>query len=414
MKVWYEAVMPTSARSAALAVVLLACGPSGRGPAATRAARSNAPMTTFRDDLTFLEQHGEPIVLTGDGGAKVALSAEYQGRVMTSGVGEQGRSLGWINRAFIASKKTGTPFDNFGGEDRFWLGPEGGQFGLYFAPGAKFEFDAWQTPHALQEGAWQIAAKDTRAVTFKRSMRVTNWSKSVFDVDVVRTVRLLDKGDARRHLGITTDAPLVAYESDNAITNAGEAAWTKNSGLLSIWILAMYAPASDARVVIPFEPDAEGPIVNDAYFGKVPPERLDVRPKQNVVVFVGDGEHRSKIGLGPHRAKNVLGSYSAEAKLLTVIHYDRPSADAPYVNSMWEQQKDPYAGDVVNSYNDGPPAPGKPPLGGFYELETSSPGLALAPGESARHTHRTFHWLGEPSELEPIATQVLGVSLSAL
>ena len=26
---------------------------------------------------------------------------------------------------------------------------------------------------------------------------------------------------------------------------------------------------------------------------------------------------------------------------------------------MWETQKDPYGGDVVNSYNDGPTEPGK-------------------------------------------------------
>ncbi len=148
-------------------------------------------MTTFADDLAFLEKHGKPIVLSGEGGARVALSAEYQGRVMTSGVGEKGRSLGWINHAFIEARKTGTQFDNFGGEDRFWLGPEGGQFGLYFPPGAKFEFDAWQTPHSMQEGAWEIAAEDARKVTFARSMKVTNWSKTTFDVDVVRTVRLL-------------------------------------------------------------------------------------------------------------------------------------------------------------------------------------------------------------------------------
>jgi hypothetical protein len=30
-----------------------------------------------------------------------------------------------------------------------------------------------------------------------------------------------------------------------------------------------------------------------------------------------------------------------------------------YVNSMWEDQKEPFSGDVVNSYNDGPTATGK-------------------------------------------------------
>jgi hypothetical protein len=81
---------------------------------------------------------------------------------------------------------------------------------------------------------------------------------------------------------------------------------------------------------------------------------------------------------------------------------------------MWEHQKEPFAGDVLNSYNDGPPAPGKPTLGGFYELETSSPALALAPGASAEHTHRTFHFVGEKGSLDRIAKAALGVSLDAV
>jgi hypothetical protein len=79
---------------------------------------------------------------------------------------------------------------------------------------------------------------------------------------------------------------------------------------------------------------------------------------------------------------------------------------------MRELQKEPYAGDVVNSYNDGPPAPGKPPLGGFDEIETSSPAAELAPGRDMVHTHRTFHFVGEPDALDPIARKVLGVSLA--
>lgn len=369
-------------------------------------------MTTFEDDLAFLSAHGRPIVLSGEGGGVIAVSAEHQGRVMTSGVARSGRSLGWINRSFIAAGKTGTPFDNFGGEDRFWLGPEGGQFGLYFAPGAPFEFDAWQTPHELQEGAWTVAASDASSVTLTRRMKVQNWSGTSFDVDVTRTVRLLGRRDVTARLGVEAPPSLVAYESENRVTNAGRERWSDDTGLLSIWILAMYAPAADARVVIPFEKDGEGPVVNDDYFGKVPPDRLEVRREDGVILFFADGKERGKIGLSPSRAKDVLGSYSAEAELLTIVQYDRPRAPgARYVDSAWKRQADPFAGDVVNSYNDGPPGPGKPPLGGFYELETSSPALALAPGESATHTHRTFHFVGARAVLDPIARRVLGTAL---
>jgi len=208
----------------------------------------------------------------------------------------------------------------------------------------------------------------------------------------------------------------VAFETVNTITNKGASAWTRDTGLPSIWILAMFAPSADARVIVPFEtgPQTHGtPIVNDAYFGKVAADRLVVHEDKGFLVFACDGKERGKIGVGPARAKPMLGSYSAQEKLLTVVQYDRPKAvSPPYVNSMWEKQKLPFRGDVVNSYNDGSPGPGKPPLGGFYEIETSSPGAELAPGQSLAHTHRTFHLVGEPAALEPLAQKMLGVSLA--
>ena len=84
------------------------------------------------------------------------------------------------------------------------------------------------------------------------------------------------------------------------------------------------------------------------------------------------------------------------------------------MNSMWEIQKEPFQGDVVNSYNDGPPAPGQPPLGPFYELETSSPALALAPGARHTHVHRTFHFVGSEAELDRLARATLNIGLADL
>ena len=83
----------------------------------------------------------------------------------------------------------------------------------------------------------------------------------------------------------------------------------------------------------------------------------------------------------------------------------------PYVNSMWEMQKDPSGGDVVNSYNDGPTEPGKPALGGFYEIETSSPAAALAPGAKLVHVHDTVHFAaGKGTQgMNTIASKVLGL-----
>jgi hypothetical protein len=81
---------------------------------------------------------------------------------------------------------------------------------------------------------------------------------------------------------------------------------------------------------------------------------------------------------------------------------------------MWEIQKRPFGGDMVNSYNDGPPAPGKKPLGPFYEIESSSPAAHLAPGQTIVHVHRTIHVQGPKAELEKIAQKQFGVGLDEI
>ena len=402
---------------AALATALLQATPP---PAPTPPPVPPARTATFAEDVAFLEKHGRLHVLATPGGARVATSAQYQGRVMTSAVELHGRSLGWINRPFIEAGRTGTAFDNYGGEDRLWLGPEGGPFALFFAPGKPFTFANWRTPAALQEGEWEAREASPDRIVFTRSMAVTNYAGRRFTIEVERKVRLLLDVAVAARLGVNLEAARgegtkwVAFETLNRITNRGHEAWTHEKGLVSIWILAMYAPSKDAHVVVPIDGGALGPVVNDAYFGKVPPARLAVRREEGHVLFKADGEMRSKIGVGPDRARNVLGSYSASARLLTIVSYDKPRAAQDYVNSMWEKQKEPFAGDVVMSYNDGPVEPGQPSLGGFYELETSSPAAALDPGQALAHVHRTFHVVGEPAELDVISSKVLGVPLAKI
>ncbi|MEI9942256.1 MAG: DUF6786 family protein [Pseudomonadota bacterium] len=371
---------------------------------------------TFEEDVAFLSQHGPIKVLSSANGGRIAVSAQYQARVMTSAVGAGKGSLGFINRQFIEARQTGTAFDNYGGEDRFWLGPEGGQYGLYFPASKPFSFEFWQTPHELQEGAWQIREESPTSITYAHAFSVANYEQRIFKVAVERKLSLLSAEQASQQLGMVLPPSLswVGFSSMNELTNTGSDPWQEQSGLLSVWILGMFAPVAGTQVIVPFETAGAGEIVNDRYFGKVPAERLLINEQKGFLAFRADGQYRSKIGLGPTRAKRALGSYSDPAHLLTLVLYTKPSGTTRYVNSMWERQATPYAGDVVNSYNDGPPAPGKPPLGGFYEVESSSPAAALAPGESLTHEHQTYHFSGPRADLEALARRVLGVSLSDL
>jgi hypothetical protein len=393
-----------------LSILTAACAKPAEAP------RSQAVL--FKNDIDFLTKYTKVVVLSDeDGNAQVAVNPDLQGRVMTSTAGgPDGPSFGWINRELLASGVNNVHMNAFGGEDRFWLGPEGGQFSIFFKKGDPFDLDHWFTPPAVNEGSFDVVSRQEGAVRFKKAIRLVNYSDVVFDLVVDRSVKLLG-GPEVAALGIAVpgDVKMVAFQSDNTVTNTGTNTWTKDTGLLSIWILGMFNPSPATTIVIPFKPGPEtelGPAVNDAYFGKVPAGRLIV--KDGVLFFSGDGAFRSKIGLSPKRAKPFAGSYDAANHVLTLVHLTLPENVIDYVNSMWKVQEDPFAGDVVNSYNDGPASPGAKPLGPFYELESSSPAAALAPGASIRHVHTTMHFQGDEKSLDTIARKALGVGIKEI
>jgi len=376
---------------------------------------------TFTEDVAFLQKVTKAVVLES-GDARIVVVPEYQGRVMTSTVGgKDDLSFGWLNYDLIQKGIDKTKKEHiypFGGEDRFWLGPEGGQYAVFFKPGTKFVFDDWYTPALIDTEPFELGRQTADRAVFTRDFELQNYSGTKFKGSIQRTIRVLDSAGMERALGMAVPAGVraVGYTSRNELKNTGEEAWKKETGLLSIWILGMYKPSAKTTVAIPFKsgPESElGPKVNDAYFGKVPAEKLVV--KDDILFFSGDGTTRSKIGISPKRSKAIAGSYDAARKVLTLVSYREPRGEvAGYVNSMWEQQKDPYGGDVLNSYNDGPAKPGAKPLGPFYELETSSPAAALQPGESIRHTQRTFHFQGDEAALDAIAVPLLGVKVSEI
>lgn len=374
---------------------------------------------SFGDDVAFLKKHTDVVVLSDKQGvAKVAVTASYQGRVMTSTAGgDNGLSFGWINRELIESGKFLPHMNAFGGEDRFWLGPEGGQFSIFFAKGAKFELADWYTPAVIDTLPFKLVSESRSRAKYAAEFGLTNYSGTQFQVAVNREVRLLDAATAWKKLGVkpAEGVNLVGFETDNQIKNVGKNTWKKDTGLLSIWILGMYNPSPSATIVVPIKPGSEselGKKVTSDYFGEVPPERLVV--KDNVIFFSADGKCRSKIGINPRRSKSVLGSYDADNKVLTVVQFSQPAGVTDYVNSLWKLQDNPYGGDTANCYNDGPPSPGAKPLGPFYELESSSPAAALAPGKKFAHVHRTIHLSGPESALDPVARAMLGVSIAEI
>ena len=372
---------------------------------------------TFQNDVEFLRKHMDVVVLSDKSArAQIAIAPSLQGRVLTSTAsGLAGDSYGWINRGLIASGQTLEHINAYGGEDRFWIGPEGGQFSVFFEKGVPFDLEHRFTPAAIDTEPFGLVSQDGRKLVLCKDIRLKNYSGGTFELRVDREIRVLERSEVSTALGIepVPEVRVVGFESRNTMMNSGTAPWKPETGLLSIWIIGMFNPSPATTIVVPFVSgdDAQlGPVVNDAYCGKVPENRLV--KGDGVLFFSGDGQYRSRIGLSALRAKPILGSYDAQRKVLTIVQYNKPSSARDYVNSMWELQDEPYKGDVVNAYNDGSPTPEAKPLGPFYELETSSPAAKLGVGGSITHIHRTIHLTGPEEALDPICRKLLGVALA--
>ena len=389
-----------------LIIVWMACNEPQPGKAVEYAKGS------YGYDAAFLKKHlDNTIELWNEDGARVLLTADYQGRVMTSTAnGDSGNSAGWINYDLIATGKFRDQFNPVGGEERLWIGPEGGQYSFYFKKGDSFNINNWQVPPIIDTVAYQVTHSDSTSVEFSQKAVVTNYSGTEFNIFINRNVRLLDKAALHTRLQTIVPAGLtwVAYETENTIKNMGENAWKKESGLLSIWLLGMFTPSEETVTIVPFHnrKDVKS-FITDNYFGQIPADRLIT--KDSVLLLKCDGKHRSKLGLSPAIAKPFAGSFDFKRNILTIIFFDiDPNGD--YVNSKWELQKQPYKGDVVNAYNDGPLEDGSQ-LGPFYELESSSAARALQPGETQTYRQTTCHFEGDYATLKALAANLLGADL---
>jgi acetyl esterase/lipase len=401
-------------------LVVLATGP-------VMGAESKGDSMSYGEACRFLSHHTLLLDL-GDGrGGHVAVCPQWQGRVMTSTCdGPAGPSFGFINREFIEAGQPNPHFANYGAEDRMWLSPEGGPFSLWFTPGAEQKLANWYTPPALNEGGFEVlrTPPQSPSLFMSRRMHLENASGTPFDLTATREVRMLKRADLVDLFGEPAVAgmsgpgvKMVGYETVNTILNQGPP-MTKPKGLVSIWVLGMLNAGPQNVVIVPYRPGDEadlGPVVKSDYFGPVPPDRLKITPQ--AILFRGDGHYRAKLGTSQKRARNVLGSIDFAGGVLTLVQFtmsDDPTRQ-DYLNNAWQvPQAKPYVGDVANTYNDGPPEPGKKGLGPFYEIESLSPTRALGTGESLVHHHRTLHIQADPAILARLAKEILGVDLATV
>jgi hypothetical protein len=368
---------------------------------------------TFGYDLNFLNENDSVVVLkSNDGSSQLALSPKYQAKVFTSTAeGLDGKSFGWVNyKAF--GKPLDAHMNAYGGEDRLWLGPEGGKFSLYFKKGDSMVFDNWHTPAGIDSESWNLIKSDGKKAILDKEMELQNYAGTNLKIKLERDVEILEKDNIEKVLNISLAGKVssVAFKTQNTITNSGTNEWTEKTGAPCIWSLDMFSPSPKTVIVIPYIESAAGKVATTDYFGEIAKDRITY--KNGILLFKADGKSRGKLGIPPGRVKNVAGSYAADQNVLTITMFDINNK-AKYLNQEWTPDKDPFTGDAMNAYNDGPLADGSQ-MGPFYELESVSPPTFLKPGEKYTHMHSVFHFTGDKTALNEIAVKVLGVSLDEI
>ncbi len=396
----------------ALAMTIFSCNQSGK-----KDKNNHFEKGSFGYDLKFLKKQDSNLVLLKNeaGNAQVIVSPKYQAKVFTSTAeGLDGHSFGWVHYPAF-SGPVDEHMNAYGGENRFWLGPEGGIYSLFFKPGKEMVFKNWHTPPAYDSESWSLSSqKKGTSVTMHKDMSLLNYRGSNLSIGVDRKIALLNKNEIEQQLGITTNdsVSMVGYETDQSITNTGDFAWTEKTGMPCIWILDMFTPSPSVVIAIPFHPlkDTSKRIATTDYFGEIPSDRLIF--KDSILYFKADGKSRGKLGLPPYRSKGIEGSYDAANHALTILT-TAVDADARYLYQKWDTTGAPFDGDALNAYNDGPLEDGSQ-MGPFYEMESVSPAAFLDPGASLSHKQGVFHFTGNEKDLNNISEQLLGVSIESI
>ena len=272
-------------------------------------------------------------------------------------------------------------------------------------------FDYWKTPAPVDSESWKVTDRDSTGVRMEKEISLRNYADTRLDIKARRKVQILDREQVENLLHIDLgQLQSVAYRTINEIVNTGQNTWTKETGAPCIWMLDMFPPSDSTTIVIPFREDATGKIATTDYFGEIPEDRIEY--SDNTIFFKADGKSRGKLGVPPQRAKNVAGSYDAANHILTLTLFDLDK-DAIYLNQEWTPDKDPFVGDAINAYNDGPLGDGSQ-MGPFYEIESVSPAAFLRPGDKMVHHHSVFHFTGNGDQLDAVCKKVLGMGLEAI
>jgi Family of unknown function (DUF6786) len=373
----------------------------------------------FLDAVELLKSTGNRAVQLQRSGkdAAVLVSPDLVGRVMCSTFSSKtGEANAWINREAILKGKVDPVFNNFGGEERFWFGPEGGRFGLMFG-GNESCFANYHVQEGMTSLGYNVMTQDDRSVTITADMSLQNTVGTKFSLRVERRISLLESCPYASEIWDPVD--FVGFQSDNVVTNIGPSPWVRETGTIAMWCLGQFLEHPRLAVVIPVRDGTNGsagPATVDEYFKDFCiGDAFQRECRMNYDGWVrlkADGKIRGKVGAKKERVTGRLGSYNPNSDHLIIVDHDfYPELD--YATGYWRPYTDAFDGDAVSVYVDGPQEVGGSE-GLSYELETMSPALFLRPGQSFSYRNRTFHLRARRQTIHAVCKRFLNAEIDCM
>ena len=200
-------------------------------------------------------------------------------------------------------------------------------------------------------------------------MKFQNASATQFHLDVAREVRLLGVGDLGKLLG-DCDGPETGRQgrqagrlrNDQPADQSRRADESRKRARIDVdsGDAELRSAVGGDRAVQAWRPGRVGSGGQVGLFRPGPAERLKVFARRRAAsvrtaITARRSAYRST-------GTNVLGSIDFQSGVLALVHFTMP--EDPTKGAVHEQHvggpaRNPYTGDVVNSYNDGPPAPAR-------------------------------------------------------
>src|SRR5688572_14768730 len=185
-----------------MSLMVLACNDGSEKQTDNSSANNQAAAGTFAYDVKFLKEKDSGLVELREGESAVLVSGKYQAKVFTSTAsGDNGKSFGWINYK-VFSAAPDPHMNAYGGENRFWLGPEGGKYSLYFKQGDSMVFDNWKTPAPIDTESWEVDKRNDQAVILKKNISISNYAGTLLNMQVTREIAVQGKNEIESTLSI--------------------------------------------------------------------------------------------------------------------------------------------------------------------------------------------------------------------